>query len=235
MDYKIAKRFENLLQSGVMMDLSWIQKHALLILIRQREARVKELMPPDIAPNLFAYHLDGLVAAKLIEKHGRGVYRLTAKGEKFIGTFSTALDKQVEAIKTVVMLYARSNDGYLLFRWSRQPYLGYVTPLYDHMPRGKSLDEAIQSALHDKLDGDYPVRFMTSVLVKVMHEDELVSHMNMLVYRVDLNGVLLPISSRNGEAFVAPVDETDGIMTGIAEFFEQLESATGPFESIWRY
>lgn len=217
------------------MDLSWIQKHALLILIRQREARVKELMPSDIAPNLFAYHLDGLVVAKLIEKHGRGVYQLTAKGEKFIGTFSTALDKQVEAIKTVVMLYAHDGDRYLLFRWSRQPYLGCVTSLYDHMPRGKSLSEAIQSALHDKIDGDYDVQFMTSALVKVMHEDELVSHMNMLVYRVTIDHALLPVSSRNGEAFFGRLGDTEGLMQGMSEFFGRLQEATEPFESEWRY
>ena len=101
---EIANNFEKLATIRGGMELSWIQKHVLLVLIRHRTARVKELMPSDIAANLFAYHLDGLVATKLVEKAGRGVYTLTPKGEKFVGSFSTALDRQVENIKTVVML-----------------------------------------------------------------------------------------------------------------------------------
>ncbi|MGB4762233.1 MAG: hypothetical protein WBP12_02645 [Candidatus Saccharimonas sp.] len=230
---------KNLLQSEVVMeykaDLSWIQKYVLLILIRTPSARVKELMPPDIASNLFAYHLDGLVAAKLIEKAGRGVYRLTTKGEKFVGTFSTMLDKQVEKVKTVIILYGHKDDQYLLFRWSRQPYLGNVSLVHDHVAFGKSLDDGLHSALSDKLGRTLPLTYKCSALVKILRDDELVSHMNALVYEVALDGFELPFTSRNGEAFLARASEVDDLMDGIADFLEQLQGATEPFESTWRY
>lgn len=218
------------------MELSWIQKHALLVLIRHKTARVKDLMPLDVAANLFAYHLDGLATAKLIEKSARGVYRLTATGEKFVGTFSTALDCQVENIKTVVMLYGRRGHEYLLFRWSRQPYLGYVTPLYDRVPLGKSLEAGIASALGDKLGVVQPATFKTSALIKITHGGKTISHMNALVYEVDLgDNVELPFVSRNGEAFVGEVSELNDIMGGVADFLSRVQSSTQPFDAVWRY
>lgn len=217
------------------MELNWIQKHALLVLVRQQSARVKELTPRDVPSNLFAYHLDGLVAMKLIEKTGRGVYSLTTKGQKFVGSFSTLLDRQVENIKTVIMLVAKHEDKHLLFRWSRQPYLGHVTPLYDRMPAGKSLEYGIDSAFNDKLGIVCSVTFKTSVLIKIMHDGELVSHMNALVYETSLDGVMLPFTGRNGEAILVTTNEINGLMSGVDEFFAQLEDATQPFESIWQY
>lgn len=216
------------------MEFSWIQKHVLLVLIRQRTARVKDLLPQDMPANQFAYHLDGLVDSGVITKQARGTYMLTAKGQKLVGTFSTALDKQVENIKTVVLLYAKRGDEYLLFRWSRQPYLNEVTPLYDRVPLGKSLIDGINSALDDKLGERRSVTFKTSALVKVTHEDTIISHMNALVYEVDIEGVTLPHVSRNGEAFVGNVT-TANVMDGVIRFFEGLDSENSPFDAEWCY
>ena len=216
-------------------DLSWIQKHVLLVLIRTSTARVKDLMPSDIASNLFAYHLEGLVAAKLVEKTERGVYRLTTKGEKFVGTFSTMLDKQVEKVKTVIMLYGQKDGKHLLFRWSRQPYLGKVSLVHDHVAFGKSLDDGIHSALADKLGVLLPVTYRCSALIKILRDDELVSHMNALVYEVSVDKLDLPFTSRNGEVFLEQLDRTDNLMDGVSDFLERLQSASEPFESEWRY
>jgi hypothetical protein len=216
------------------MEFSWIQKHVLLLLIRSRAARVKDLQPSDVPANQFSYHLDGLVSQGLIVKKSRGTYTLTTKGEKLVGTFSTALDKQVENIKTVVMLYGKRGDEYLLFRWSRQPYLSQVTPLYDRMPIGKPLDAGINSALNDKLGARCDVTFKMSALIRIVHDEEIISHMNALIYEVSLDGVELPFTSRNGEALIARLDQ-DGCMNGVSEFFTKLETASEPFESAWYY
>lgn len=216
------------------MEFSWIQKHVLLLLIRNRTARVKNLQPPDVPANQFAYHLNGLISQALIVKTSRGTYTLTTKGENLVGTFSTALDKQVENIKTVVMLYGKRGNEYLLFRWSRQPYLGQVTPLYDRMLVGKSLDAGIDSALNDKLGVRCDVTFKMSALVKIIHDDEIISHMNAAIYEVSLDGAGLPFTSRNGEAFTDRLHES-GCMSGVAEFFARLENALEPFESEWYY
>lgn len=217
------------------MEFSWIQKQVLLKLIRSRTARVKDLLPPGVPANQFAYHLDGLVSRGLIVKQGRGMYTLTAGGEKLVGTFSTLLDRQVENIKTVVMLYGKRGDKYLLFRWSRQPYLGQVTPLYDRVPVGKSLEAGINSALDDKFGERRPLTFKASALVRITHEGEIISHMNALIYEVSLDNFTSPHVSRNGEAFVGSLQDTDGLMDGVEDFMRQLEMSANPFDSEWRY
>lgn len=216
------------------MELSWIQRHTLLILLRTKSARVKDLIPPGVAANLFSYHLDGLVTKKMIEKTSRGTYDLTTKGQKIAGKFSTATNEFTEDIKAVVMLVGKTGDKQLLFRWSRQPYLGQVTPLYDRVPFGKDLHEGVASVLYDKLGQSVPVEFLTSALVKIIHEDQVISHMNALVYRIDLTGVDVPFTSRNGETLLRSVDDSQ-LMSGVSDFLHKIEVSGEPFQTEWRY
>lgn len=217
------------------MDLSWIQQYSLMVLLRHETARVKDLTPRDIPANAFAYHLQGLVAMKLIEKIDRGRYKLTPKGQKLAARLSTATNKVSEELRTVIMLYAKRGDEYLFFRWSRQPYMGEVTLVYDHVSAGQHLDEAVKTALFDKLgDETIPVKFMQSALIQVKTEGEVVSHMHALIYAVDLHEVALPLVSRNGEAFMACTDDSP-LMNGVVETIVSAEQAKEPFEATWEY
>ena len=215
------------------MEFSWIQRHALLVLIRTPKARAVELCPPDVAPNLFAYHLERLVAGGYIEKVARGEYALTVKGEKLAGTFSTSTTQQTENIKTVIMLYAKTSAGYLVFRWSRQPYIGRVTPLYDRVAHGVSLEDAVASACRDKLRQVLPAQYKAAALIKILHNKTLISHMNAYVYEVDVSELPLPIEGRNGTAFISLNDPM--LMDGVMEFFSAVETANGAFETHWTY
>lgn len=216
------------------MEFSWIQKHALLVLVRRKSARVRDLMPPDIAANLFSYHLDRLVAKKLIEKTDRGTYTLTTTGHKLAGRFSTATNAQTDEIKTVIMLYAKRDNMHMLFRWSRQPYIGEVTPLYDRVSFGKTLHDGIASALSDKLETELPVTYKTSALVKIVKDNEIISHMNAYIYEIDSVTLQLPCETRNGIAFFARLDEAP-LMHGVKDFLEKIDHANEPFEAVWRY
>lgn len=216
------------------MEFSWIQRHALLILIRKRTARAIELCPPDVAANLFSYYLDRLVAGGYVEKVARGEYGLTTKGQKVAGTFSTSTERQTENLKTVVMLYARSDEGYMLFQWSRQPYLGKMTPLYDRVPFGKSLDDGIKSACLDKLGKVVPTRYQASALIRIVNDGELISHMHAVIYEVDVNDIDLPFESRNGMAFVASNHEA--LMDGVVPFLDVVRrDDVGMIETTWSY
>lgn len=217
------------------MELSWIQRHILLVLIRTSAARAKDLLPPDIPANQFVYHLEGLIARKYVYKLSRGTYALTPKGETLAGTFGTALNKQVENIKTVVMLYGKIDQRYLLFRWSRQPYLGFVTLPHERLGLGITLEKGIVSALDNKLGARRPVSFKTSVLIKIIHSGELVSHLNAFVFEVSLEGMQFPSDMRNGQVLVGVPNETNKVMDGVETFLLKLETATGPFDSEWRY
>ncbi len=216
------------------MELNWIQRYALNILIRRESARLSELCPPDIANNLFVYHLDGLVKAKYLQKTARGVYKLTATGQKLAGLYSTSTGREADNIKTVIVLYGRTGDQYLLFRWSRQPYFGKVTLPHDRMPLGKSLQDGISSAINDKLGAEVPVDFKTSCLIRIEHDGELISHMNALVYQVDIQSLELPFVGRNGEAYLGMIDDVD-TMSGLQGLVEAIESSSDPFEIIMTY
>lgn len=216
------------------MDLSWIQQYALMVLVRHHAARVKDLTPRDIPANAFAYHLQGLVSMKLIEKIDRGKYKLTAKGQKLAARISTATNTVSEELRTVIMLYAKQGDRYLLFRWSRQPYMGEVTLVYDHVSSGQHLENAVKLAVLDKLgDETIAAHFINSAFIRIETEGEVVSHIHALIYEVDLKSVSLPYVSRNGEAFLAHV--TEGVMEGVEDTMLCIQNNKEPFETTWNY
>jgi len=216
------------------MEFSWIQQYAMMVLVRHESARVKDLTPRDIPANAFAYHLNGLIAQKLIEKTGRGTYSLTPKGQKVAGHFSTSTNKQTEEIKTVIMYYAKRGDEYLLFRWSRQPFLGETTLVYDHLALGTSLEDGLKTAREDKLGmAELSLKFRTSILIKIVTEGQLVSHMNALVYELDAAELTLPYVSRNGEAFWGNADTK--AMDGVFGAITQLDDNEEAFDVVWNF
>lgn len=217
------------------MEMSWIQRHALGVLLRHETARIKDMRPVDVAANLFSYHLDGLIAGQYIVKSARGTYQLTDKGLKLAGSLSTSTIRQTENIKTVIMLYGERDGKILLFRWSRQPYIGKVTLPYGRVALGTTLQSGIENALQDKLGVVAPVAYMSSCLVGIVRDDVQISHMNALVYQVDLSTVTLPYISRNGEAFLANCHTQQDVVDGLIPFIERLVDASEPFDVTWRY
>ena len=216
------------------MELSWIQKHALLILLRQQEAQVKEMKPRDVETNLFAYHIDRLVAAHLLEKSERGIYRLTPKGQRLASKFSTETDGMTEEIKTVIMFFAKRDSAYLLYKWNRQPLMHKMTPLYDHFKFGQSLADGLATAFSDKLATTVPITYKTTAFARVHLDDFVVVHLNLLVYEADVSSLTFPLVSRNGSADFVELDHPD-VMDGIKEFMQRIEQATEPFEVDWWY
>lgn len=211
--------------------LSWIAQNALMVLVHKQEASIKDMKPKDMESNLFSYHLQSLITNGYVTKISRGTYNLTSKGHTLAGSFSTVTNSQQENIKTVIMLYAKNHDGqYLFFQWNRQPYINMVTLLHDRMPSGKSLDQGIRDASLDKLGVELPMVYMTTALVKILHEGVLVSHMNALVYKVDIATIHLPYQSRNGTAFLALLKDVDNKMEGMGELIEGLDTQTHPKE-----
>lgn len=216
------------------MELSWIQKHALIVLLRQPEARVKDLKPLDVETNLFAYHLDRLVAAHLLEKSGRGIYRLTMKGQRLASKYSTDTNRLVEELKTVIAFYARRGDEYLLFRWTRQPLMGKMTLVYDHFKHGQSFEDALHTAFIDKLGVSVPITYKNTAFVRVHSEGELIVHMNLAIYEADVSNVTFPLTMRNGASEFVRLDHPD-VMDGVRECIEQLETSSEPFAVEWTY
>ncbi len=216
------------------MEFDWIQKHILLQLIRVPSAKVSRLKPKDMPDNAFAYHLNKLVKSGIIVKTSRGNYELTEKGNNFVGKISTATNSKVDEIKTVVMLYGKKEKSFLFFKWSRQPYLGKITPLYDRVPFGKSLEQALESACNDKLGDKKEVKFKSSAIIKITKNKSLISHMNALVYEINIADSNINYESRNGQAILLPSNDPN-IMKGVGDFITKISNNNEPFESEWSY
>lgn len=199
------------------------------MLLRKQEASLKEVRPRDVQANLFAYHFDELVHRRYVEKVDRGKYRLTPEGQRFANTLSSDSGAVVEEIKTVIMLYGKQGDEYLLFRRSRHPQMNRIGLIPDRIHRDWSLEEALKNALSEKLGSEtIPVTYKKSVLVKIMHEDVIVSHLNALVYEIDMTHpeLRLPYESKNGTAFIGALSRlaVNEVLEGLHHLIRVIES-----------
>jgi hypothetical protein len=209
--------------------MNWMQKEAMMVILRAHEASMKELRPGDVQANLFAYHFDELIHKGYVEKINRGRYRLTPSGQRFANTLSSDSGAVVEEIKTVIMLYGKRDDEYLLFRRSRHPQMNKVGLIPDRMHRDWSLDEALSNALSEKLGSpDIPVTYRKNLLLKITHKKVIVSHLNALVYEVDMTHptLELPYGSKNGTAFISNLSalSKDDTLEGLSDLIDVIES-----------
>jgi hypothetical protein len=218
------------------MQLSWIQKHILLCLVREKTARIKSLRPNDVEANLFSYHLNGLVTSGAIIKVAHGTYGLTIQGEKLVGQLSTATQAFVENIKTVILYWSQRDDATLLLRWTRQPYMGHMTLPYNRVPFGKSITEAIKDGLREKLGNeDASATYIASALIRIESSGVLVSHMNALIYKVDAEQLRDSFVGRNGELVWAELPFPNKLMNGVEDFLVCLGRGDRMIDSVWDY
>jgi hypothetical protein len=218
--------------------MSWIEKHAFSVLLRQETASIKDMRPVDVPANQFAYHLNSLIQQGYVQKIGRGAYSLTAIGLRAIGTMSTLTGESRDTIKTVIILYGKAEDGRTaLFEWSRQPYIHTVTLPHDRMAYGVTLDDAVANACIDKLGQKISVQFKTSAFITITHEDHIVSRMHGLVYSFDPHDITFPHYARNGTLRLQKLGECDNLMTGVEYFIAKLDAVADvtPLEVTFTY
>lgn len=212
--------------------MNWMQKHALMKLIRHDSATLKDLRPSQVESNLFSYHLYDMKRRGLIESPTRGRYRLTAKGMHTAGMYNTATENEATNIKGVIVLYARRGDEVLLYTWSRQPYFAHDTLPHDRWNFGDSLETALETALQDKLhltiSAAKPVYRKTG-MIKVLYRRELLSHMMAVVYEVNADMTDTASPTRNGQSHWASIVSLgDNTMSGLGTLVNAIEDTTTP-------
>lgn len=218
--------------------VSWIEKHAFSVMLRQESASIKDMRPVDMPANQFSYHLNNLIQQGYVQKIDRGNYGLTPAGLQYAGTMSTATDGHHDNLKTVIILYGRTADGRVaLFRWSRQPYIRKVTLPHDRMAYDANLDAAVATACIDKLGKEVVAEFKTSAIIKVMHQGQIVSRMHGLVYEFNPNDVSFPHEARNGTLSLIQPGECVDLMDGVTDFVRRLDAKTdiSPLEVAFSY
>ncbi len=109
-----------------------IQKHIIDVLMYTEIARFRDLRPPRVDTNLFSYHLQNLLKAKLVEKV-EGGYTLSTAGLSYVDRVSTEQKTIRKQPKIITMLVVQNSDGdVLLQKRDKQPYINEWT-----LPYGK--------------------------------------------------------------------------------------------------
>jgi len=215
--------------------MSWIERHILLELTRRGALRAHDLAPLDVEQNLLTHYLQKLIIAGFVQKIRRGVYDLTLQGEKLVGTFSISTGKVVDTLKTCILLYGKTTDDkYLLFQWKRQPYLGKTSFLTSRMQFGQSIDAALHHALDRKLGMQVPARYMAQGAIMIKKDQQLISHMHVVVFEVALPEIAFPYASRNGIAVLQKATG-DEVMQGIAHALEAIKTSSTYFDVTLSY
>ncbi len=101
------------------------QRDVIAKLMYSDELRYSEIKPKDMTGNQFAYHLDRLIARKLIEKNQNGLYSLTLEGMRRTDHLSQKTMKRAVQPKAASALFAQNSEGeVLLQRRGRMPFGG---------------------------------------------------------------------------------------------------------------
>lgn len=109
-----------------------IQRHIIDVLTYKEVARFKDLRPSRVDTNLFTYHLNVLLKAKLIEKVENG-YTLSKAGLIYIDRVSTENKIIRQQPKIIIMFVVQNSNGdVLLQKKDKQPFIDSWT-----LPYGK--------------------------------------------------------------------------------------------------
>lgn len=150
--------------------MHWIQRHILKELAFSDSKRYSELKPDGVEGNLFQYHGRDLEKQGLIVRNGEG-YALTPAGSRFVADLSqTKAMNRKAAPRVVVMVVARLDDEYLLFRWRRHPYRGQVSLPFGRQFVGQSSAEV--AALQLRFKSGYEAVFSYLGLVSLRSETD---------------------------------------------------------------
>lgn len=134
----------------------YIQKYILAVLMHNKYARFRDMRPPKVDTNLYAYHLKLLVKNGFIEKSDRG-YSLGLAGLLYVDRVSAdSLNVRTQP-KIITMIVLQNSDGdILLQKRTKQPYIDAWTLPYGklHIDDSSVLNAAHREAL-EKLQLKY--------------------------------------------------------------------------------
>jgi ADP-ribose pyrophosphatase YjhB (NUDIX family) len=125
-----------------------IQKKLFNKLIGAESLRYSELKPKDIEANLFMYHLKELMKMGIVDKID-GKYQVSKQGSNTATRFSIREQGMRIMPAAISVIALKAQDGqWLLYKRSRQPYIGSLG-----FPSGKvHLGDALQDAAYRELD-----------------------------------------------------------------------------------
>lgn len=165
-----------------------IQKHIVDVLMYRELARFRDLRPPKIDTNLFAYHLKELIKMGVVLKNIEG-YTLSAAGLAYVDRVSVEKKVIRTQPKIITMLVIQNDSGdILLQRRNKQPYINTWTLPYGKLHiEDSSVKEAAQREAFEKLGLENPeLEHAGDAYIRVTTNKELLSTTLVHVFRAYL-------------------------------------------------
>lgn len=207
-----------------------IQKDILNKLIRSPAARYAQLRPKELDGNIFTYHLQQLIAAKLVKKSDDGSYALTQKGKLAGININLSAQDNLHQSHSVLLLAAKKNDSWLLRKRTVHPAYGKIGFIhFEPVPMEPIVETARRGfQLRSGLKANFKVR--GGGYITLIKDGELESFVHFtLLYADKVSGQLIP-GSDTGENLWYEGDFSDASMIpSMSDLVRLIESQQQPF------
>jgi hypothetical protein len=213
--------------------MHWIQREILKKLATSESCRYSDLKPENVDGNLFMYHLKQLMADKYIENTNKE-YRLTSVGKTYLGGLRLSQGGVAAIPRLFTVIYAKNTKGeVLLYRWSRQPYLGHVSLPFNRILREQTIAQTAAETLNYKsgLTGTLDYKGVAGVMVK--DEEKISSHYIAHIFELadTVKEKAVTADGLTGEPFWGSIDDFNDseLVYGTKEIIEIINTKKSPF------
>ncbi len=161
------------------------------------ELRYSEIKPPEMSGNQFSYHLDKLLAEKLVEKNINGFYSLTIKGMRLTDTLSNKTMKTTVQPKLAVGVFMEQDGKVLLQRRGRQPFPGTWSLPASRIRLGEQPLDAPRRVLDERMEANIEADFLKLISIRFIgNEHQFLTDLMYLVYKAEEGASYMPNSER---------------------------------------
>lgn len=168
-----------------------IQQYIVKQLVHQEVCRYRDIKPKEVEGNLFTYHLRRLIQENIIEKCPNG-YRLTGNGLRLVDNLSLqSMQPRIQPKIATLVACQNNNQEWLLYRRSKQPFLGKIGFPYGKIHLGERIAEAADRELVEKTGINAKLVHVGDAYLTVDDGTSLITHMLFhIFYGVEPSGEL---------------------------------------------
>lgn len=187
------------------------------------------MQPDDIESSHFKYHLNQLLKDRLVEKAGRGVYKLTAKGKATVDRLSRGRVNPHLTPKVITYTLLKDTRNYYLQRKDKEPYIGLLNMVGGKVHLGESSEEAAKREVYEKTGQKIDVIKLCGITeVRISTGEDLLSHVVAYVYAADLIDASPPPENLITIPFENLVSQTD-LAPDLIGIINRIESSSSLF------
>ncbi len=150
--------------------------------------RYAQLNSEGVESGHFRYHLTQLIKDGSIEQAGRGLYRLTTKGQHRVDTLSEHRVNATPMPKVITYTLLRDGDMVILQNKQKQPYLGLLNMIGGKMHEAETSVQAAVREVHEKTGKDIAppgLAGIFEVIIRTGHD--VLTHAMAYVFVADID------------------------------------------------